>query len=213
WVFESADRPVRDNGMRLVVDLGSVVEDALALAPETFTVSGNDTTWTGRQHIGAGRLDTERSPSGIYNPTVDDIGIHGDRPEVLTPEGLTQAVATCRRVLGAAVELFPWGDLGARCTAGNGVLDTEDLDGDLLLDARGNTDDVFRYVVDLDDPKYRVRTGVQAVDPDDSTRVAGWTLYRIPLREVDRTIGQPNMRLVKHLRFTLITPPDNGEPD
>ncbi|HRP08332.1 MAG TPA: hypothetical protein PLL69_07580, partial [Gemmatimonadales bacterium] len=32
-------------------------------------------------------------------------------------------------------------------------------------------------------------------------------------REVDRTIGQPNMRLIKHLRFTFITPPDNGEPD
>lgn len=213
WVFESSDRPIRDNGMRLVVDLGSVSEDALALAPETFTVTGNDTVWTGRQYAGAGVLDTERSPSGVYNPTTDDIGIHGDRPEVLTPGGLTEAVQTCRRVLGAAVELFPWGDLGARCTAGNGVLDTEDLDGDLLLDARGNSEDVFRYIVDLDDPKYRVRTGVQSVDPDDSSRVSGWTLYRIPLREVDRTIGQPNLRLIKHLRFTFITPPDNGEPD
>jgi hypothetical protein len=213
WVFESADRPITSNGMRMLVDLGTVSEDALGLAPETFTVTGGDTTWTGRQYPGAGELDTERSATGIFNAATDDLGILGDRPLVLTPGQLEERVQTCRRNLSNLVEVFPWGDLGARCTVGNGVLDTEDLDGDLLLNARGENEDVFRYVVDLDDPKFRVRTGVQTVDPNDSTRVAGWTLYRVPLREVDRTIGAPNIRLVKHLRFTFLTPPDNGLPD
>ncbi|MGD9524304.1 MAG: hypothetical protein AB7N73_12585 [Gemmatimonadales bacterium] len=213
WVFEGADRPVTSNDMRLVIDLGTVSEDALALAPQTFTVSGGDTTFTGRGYAGVGMLDTERSPTGTFNALTDDIGILGDRPLLTLPDGGEQLVPLCRRSLSNLVEVFPWGDLSARCSVGNGVLDTEDLDGDLLLDARGPTEDVFRYVVDLNDPKYFVRTGVQAVDPTDSTRVAGWRLYRVPLRDVDRTIGQPNIRLVKHLRVTLATPPDNGLPD
>lgn len=213
WVFESADRPITNNGMKMVIDLGTVSEDAFTIAPESFTVNGNDTVWTGRQYPGVGVLDTERSPTGIFNAATDDIGILADRPEVLTPNGLVEPVATCRRQLSNVVPVYPWGDLGARCSNGNGALDTEDLDGDLLLNARGDREDVFRYVVDLNDPRYRVRTGVQTVDPNDSTRVAGWTLYRVPLREVDHTIGQPNLRLVKQLRITLVTPPDNGEPD
>ncbi len=214
WVFEGADRPIRDNDMRLMVDLGSVNEDALAIAPDSFRVeAGGDTTYLGRRYAGVGRLDTERSPTGTFNASTDDNGILGDRPPLLTPLGNIDTIATCRRQLGTAVEVFPWGDLGARCTAGNGVLDTEDLDADLLLNATGPDDNVFRYVVDLNDPKYFVRTGVQAVDPTDSTRYGGWRLYRIPLREVDRTIGQPNIRLVKDLRITFLTPPDNGQPD
>ncbi len=213
WVFESADRPITSNGLRMVIDLGNVSEDAFTIAPDSFSVSGADTTWTGRQYPGVGVLDTERSPTGIFNAATDDIGILADRPPVMTPAGLVDLVPTCLRVLSNIVPVYPWGDLSARCSAGNGTLDTEDLDGDLLLDARGSNEDVFRYVVDLNDPRYRVRTGVQTVDPNDSTRVAGWTLYRVPLREVDHTIGQPNLRLVKHLRMTLVTPPDNGEPD
>jgi hypothetical protein len=195
------------------VDLGSVDEDALGLAPESFTVSGNDTTFAGRRYPGAGVLDTERSPTGIFNAATDDLGILGDRPTVRAPDGSDVRVETCRRTLSNLVEVYPWGDLGARCSVGNGVLDSEDLDVDLLLNARGPNEDLFRYVVDLNDPRFRVRTGVQTVDPADSTRIAGWTLYRVPLREVDRTIGQPNIRQVKHLRLTFLTPPDNGEPD
>lgn len=214
WVFESADRPIESNGVRMVIDLGTVSEDALDLAPETFTITGTDTVFTGRQAVGAGRLDTERNPTGTFNASTDDIGILADRPTLLLPDGTFDEVALCRRVLSNLVEVFPWGDLGARCSAGNGTLDTEDLDGDLLLDARGPDEDAFRYVVDLSDPRFRVRTGVTgARDPNDSTRFAGWTLYRVPLREPDRLIGQPNIRLVKHLRFTFVAPPDNGEPD
>jgi hypothetical protein len=190
-----------------------VSEDALALAPTTIAPTPGDTSYTGRQYPGNGVLDTERSPTGTFNATTDDRGILADRPLLEFPGGLLDSVATCQRLVSNVVQVYPWGDLGSRCTFGNGILDTEDLDGDLLLNARGTGEDVFRYVVDLDDPRYFVRTGQQTVDPNDSTRVAGWTLFRIPLREVDRTIGQPNIRLVKHLRVTFATPPDNGSPD
>lgn len=213
WVFEGASKPVSSNDMELVFDLGSVNEDALSLAPTTFTVNAGDTTFTGRQYVGVDELDTERSRTGTFNAATDDIGILGDRPPLLLPDGGIELVALCHRDLSNVVPIFPWGDLSARCTAGNGALDTEDLDGDLLLNARGSDDNVFRYVVDLNDPKYFVRDGVQSVDPDDSTRTGGWKLYRIPLRDVDRTIGQPNIRLVKQLRLTLVTRPDNGQPD
>lgn len=213
WVFEGATRPITQNNMRLVIDLGSVSEDALALAPTTLSLSGKDSSYAGRQYVGVGQINTERSETGTFNATTDDIGILGDLPVLQLPSGDFLPVPLCRRTLSNVVEIFPWGDLGARCTRGNGVLDTEDLNGDLLLDARGPGDDVFRYVVDLNDSKYLVRTGVQTVDPTDSTRVAGWTLYRVPLRDIDRTIGQPNIRLVKQLRITLATPADNGDAD
>ncbi|MDZ4258005.1 MAG: hypothetical protein U0994_05110 [Gemmatimonadales bacterium] len=214
WVFESSDRPIGTARMQLMIDLGTVSEDALVMAPERFTVNGLDTVFTGRQFLGVGQLDTERSPNGTFNATTDDIGILADRPTMELPDGSFGEVILCRQVLSNAVAIFPWGDLGARCGAGNGVLDTEDLDGDLLLNSRGPNEDAFRYIVDLTDPRFRVRTGViGARDPQDSTRFAGWTLYRVPLREPDLLIGQPNIRLAKHLRFTMLTPPDNGEAD
>lgn len=212
WVFEPFDKPIATTGMKFIVDVGSVSEDALALAPTAFTIGANgDTTYTGRQYPGAGRLDTERNPTGTFNAVADDIGILGDRPDqLLGPNGLVQRPALCQRRLSNSVDVFPWGDLSARCSNGNGTLDTEDLNGDLLLNARGPGDDVFRYVVDLTDPKYRVRSGVVTQDPNDPTRQAEWVLYRIPLRSPDLQVGQPNIRLVQHIRFTFATPPDDG---
>ncbi len=215
WVFEPFDKPIGLTGMQFIIDVGSVSEDALALAPAAFTVRPNgDTVYTGRQYPGVGRLDTERNPTGTFNAIADDIGILGDRPdEILGPSGLILRKALCQRTLSNEVEVFPWGDLSARCGNGNGTLDTEDLNGDLLLNARGPADDVFRYVVDLTDPRYRVRTGVVTTDPNDPARQAAWVLYRVPLRTPDLQIGQPNIRLVQHIRFTFATPPDDGGPD
>ena len=213
WIFESFDKPIESAEMRLMLDLGTVSEDALSLAPTAFTVNGSDTTWTGRQYVGAGRFDTERNPTGTYSAASDDIGILGDRPDqVLGPLGPVLRPALCKRTVTGSVEIFPWGDLGARCSNGNGLLDTEDLDGDLLLDARGPNEDTFRYVVDIRDTKYFVRNGVTTTDSI-TGRSSGWKLYRIPLRQWDRQVGQPNMRLIKQLRFTFLTPPDRGGPD
>ena len=88
-----------------------------------------------------GRLDTERSDIGIFNAATDDNGILGDRPESIAEEGFgtIEQLPLCSRTLTNAVPIFPWGDLSSRCTNGNGVLDTEDLNGDQGLDPPGPT--------------------------------------------------------------------------
>jgi len=212
WVFQPVGEPADSAGLRLVFDLGTVSEDAVAIAPDTMTVSDADTLFTGRQLVGIGELDTERSDVGIFNAQVDDIGILGDRPPIFEiPDGPIGELPLCTRTLGSVVALFRWGDLSARCTRGNGVLDTEDLDGDQLLNAAGAGEDVFRYVVDLARGDFYVRDGVTT--RDSQGRAATWRLYRIPLREATDTINTPTLRLVKHLRITYATPPDAGQPD
>lgn len=210
WLFQPADQPADSAGLRLVFDLGTVSEDALAFAPDTLTVNGSDSVFTGRQYVGEGKLDTERSGLGIFNSETDDIGILGDRPPSIfvTGQGPVADLALCTRVLTAQVAVFPWGDLGARCTNGNGVLDTEDLNGDNVLDGGGSNENVFRYVVDLKADSFFVRDGVSTTDAQG--RKATWKLYRIPLRQPSATLNTPTLRLVQDLRITLATPPDAG---
>ncbi len=212
WVFQGGSREADSAGVRLVIDLGTVSEDALALAPTEFTVTAGDTVYTGRQMVGQGRLDTERSSTGVFNAAVDDNGILSDRPDlVVGPEGPVDRLPLCVRVLGTGVPVYPWGDLSVRCSNGNGTLDTEDLNNDNLLDARGPNDNVARWVVDLRDGRYFVRDGVTTTEP--SGRVARWSLYRIPLRVPDHVLGTPNLRLTQHLRMTVAGPPDDGGDD
>ncbi|HEX3235743.1 MAG TPA: hypothetical protein VHR41_16210 [Gemmatimonadales bacterium] len=213
WVFQPAGQPANAAGLRLLVDLGTVSEDAVAIAPVTLQPAGTDTVFTGRQYVGQGRLDTERSEIGIFNAVVDDIGILGDRPDSLLElgEGPIESFPLCHQILGETVNVFPWGDLSSRCTAGNGLLDTEDLDGDGELDANGPNENVFRYVVDLAADSFFVRNGVTSVDS--LGRTSQWKLYRIPIRRPDYTLNTPSLRLVQQLRLTLATPPDNGSAD
>jgi hypothetical protein len=212
WALQPPGDTASLAGLRLVFDLGTVSEDAIAVAPDTMTVNGADTLFTGRQYVGLGELDTERTDVGIFNAAVDDIGILSDRPPIFEiPDGPIGELELCDRTLDEGLLIFPWGDLSARCTNGNGVLDTEDLDGDQLLNAAGDREDVFRYVVDLARGDYHVRDGV--TQRDALGRTATWRLYRIPLRAPTAAFGSPNMRLVKHLRITLATPADAGAPD
>jgi len=117
----------------------------------------------------------------------------------------------CQRTLSDAVPLFPWGDLSSRCTNGNGVLDTEDLNGDTGLDLTGSNENVFRYIVDLAADSFFVRNGVTTVDGQGHS--VTWKLYRIPIRQPSVTIGTPVLRLIQNLRLTVVTPPDAGQPD
>ncbi|MBA3318757.1 MAG: cell surface protein SprA [Gemmatimonadales bacterium] len=214
WVFHPPGRSSDAAGVRLVLDLGTVDEDAIAFAPESLTVTGSDTLFTGRQTVGIGALDTERSEFDIFNAETDDVGILGDRPPAIAAaDGQVVAdLPLCQRILTNSVPVFPWGDLNGRCTNGNGVLDTEDLDADNVLNARGVSEDVFRYVVQLrPEDKYYVRQGIQNVD--EQGRPFGWELYRIPIRTPDVVIGTPNLRLIQHLRMTVVAPPDLGTAD
>ena len=202
WVYQNPfDGPRRADsvGARVVFDLGSVNEDALAIVPESLTVSpdGVDSSFHGRRYSGVGRLDTEREPTGVFNAAEDDNGILQDRPDSLIVNGQVQTnVAICKRQLAAAVPLYGWGALDVRCTNGNGTLDTEDLNGDNVLNANGSNDNVNRYIVDLANSPYFVRNGGP-----------GWALYRVPLRQPDAVLGTPDMHLVQHLRVTIALPP------
>ena len=215
WVFQSGSRTADSAGVRLVFDIGTVNEDALALAPDTIMVAGADTGYTGRQYVGEGRLDTERSTFDIFDAQVDDVGILGDRPDVLIDAntgGAVEEVPLCQRILSTAVPVFPWGDLSGRCSRGNGSLDTEDLNGDNVLNASGPNENVFRYVVSLlPGDKYFVRNGVQRQEANGT--VSGWQLYRVPIRTPDVEIGTPSLRLIQHLRVTAVAPADTGGPD
>lgn len=214
YVYQNGRRGADSAGMQMVIDLGSVIEDAVALAPDSLVVQGSDTLYFGRQFTGRGRLDTERGADGIFNAATDDIGILGDRPDsIKIGSGFVHDVPLCNRALSSAVAVFPWGDLSSRCTSGNGHLDTEDLNGDNLLDASGANENVFRYVVDLRDSTYIVK-GRGQKSRDSNGLPDGWTLYRIPLRGPNAVeIGTPNLRLIQQLRITFVAPPDEGGSD
>jgi hypothetical protein len=212
WVFQDSLETADSAGVRLVIDLGRVKEDALALAPESLTVASGDSLFSGRAYTGVGNLDSVREITVIFDASTDDIGILSDRPVSIDVGGqLEFGLPLCQRQLSSTVLIFPWGDLSGRCTNGNGLLDTEDLNADLQLDANGTVESYFRYIVTLGDPKYFVRNGVTDTTP--GGRIFGWKLYRIPLRQPDATVGTPNIRLIQHMRMTVAAPPDNGGPD
>jgi hypothetical protein len=202
WVYQNPfDGPRRADsvGARLVFDIGSVNEDALAIVPESLTVSPNgvDSSYRGRRYSGVGRLDTEREPTGVFNAAADDNGILQDRPDSLVVNGqMLTDVPLCKRQLSASVPLYGWGDLDVRCTNGNGTLDAEDLNGDNVLNASGPNDNVDRYIVDLANSPYFVRNGGP-----------GWALYRVPLRQPDAVLGTPDLHVVQALRITIAVPP------
>ena len=180
----------------------------MALAPDSVAA---DSIFTGRQYTGVGQLDTERdSLTQVWNATSNDIGILSDRPDSLyDPAGsVVYKPALCATNLSNTVLVYPWGDLGSRCTNGNGFPDTEDLNGDGVLNATGPNDNVFRWVVNPVDPKYFVRDGVMAPDS-----LAGWKLYQVPIRLPDQVIGSPDIRLIKNLRVTMVAPAIGLGPD
>ncbi len=232
-LYETSDKPIETSKMRIVFDLGRVSEDALSMAPTNFHIltaadtAGTgfrvgDTVFTGRQYVGVHRLDTEKTFYGSWNAAADDNGILADRPDSLIgPNGVIHFPAMCQDSLGYIIHFVPWGDLSSRCSNKNAFADTEDLDGDNLLDAQGSNDDVFRYVLDLsrDSAKYFVRSHT-VTDPrtgapvtDSRGRTARWTIYRVPLHTADDTIGIPDIHLVKQMRMTFVTPADNGGAD
>jgi hypothetical protein len=100
-IFQGFDRPADSAGVKLIFDLGAVNEDALAVAPDTLTSTGSDSLFTGRQYTGAGRLDTERSPTGIFNASTDDIGILIDRVDTLVVESSDRS-ADLRAILSSS---------------------------------------------------------------------------------------------------------------
>lgn len=213
WVLEDEQRTARLQQAVLLLDFGTVFEDALVPAPDTVRLAG-DTTFTGLRFIGVGRLDTEKDTvANVFNAQVHDVGILADRLDTLINAATGQPVhdlATCRGGPALGLPIFPLGDLSARCTRGNGLLDTEDLNGDNRLDQTVGViqEDLLRYVFPIGDDRYFVRQGGSLTDATGRRLV--WRLYRLPFREDTLLIGTPDLRHVAALRLTLVAPDQGG---
>ena len=163
--------------MALVLDLGSVSEDAFYLAPDGAT---NGTYEDGRPW-GLGVLDEEArlAEREVWGTTADARGLW-DQPCQVRP-----------------LEAHPLGAAAANCTRGNGVPDTEDLDGNGVLDATDGA--YFRYVVQLG-------PGSPYLARDTAETGTAYRLYRIPLRSTGTPVNgasDATWRFVKHLRMTV----------
>ncbi len=212
WVWEDQQRVAKTSRTTLVLDFGSVFEDAAAILPREFQVTGSDTTYFGVDTAGPGRFDSERDQiTHAWSAVVDDNGGVADRIVDgivdLTSGSVVDSMPLCSaRSNGQLVSYF-LGDLRSRCGRDNGIIDTEDLDGDQVLDIAAGVrtnEDMVRYVFPIGDERYYVRDGGMITD---STGTSGWRLYRIPFRLDTLRIGQPNLRQVQSVRLTVLTPP------
>ena len=169
------------DSITLVIDLGTVSEDAFFVDEQ-----GRDTgVRNDGESWGVGRLDQEADPrrGQIWSDARDQVGVWGE---------------AC---LAEPARIYPIADVRANCTRGNGRADTEDLDGDGVLDTQER---VIRYVVPLDPSspflvRSRQETGT------------AFQLYRVPLHgpegiNVQGLFSEADWRGVKNLRLTLSGP-------
>jgi hypothetical protein len=206
WLFEDESRRAKTAGARLVLDFGTVYEDAVDFQPTEFHVVGADTTYTGRRRAGQGRLDTERDTlTNAFNAALNDEGILGDVAESIrdsVADTLVRRLPLCRSLLSAGLVVYNWGNTAVHCTRRNGQPDTEDLNNDQHLDilVEAATEKYFRYVFRIGDDRHYVRDG------GGIPGFGQWRLYRIPFRLQADTVGDPDIRLIRALRLTMIAP-------
>ncbi len=164
------------SGKAIIFDIGTVSEDAFYL-DATGATNG---TYPDATPWGLGILDAEARLAlrEIWGTEQDARGLWNQ---------------SCT---GTGASPGAWGDPSVNCARKNGYLDTEDLDGNGLLDELDGT--YFRYVVPIETlSPYLVR--------DKTQTGTGFQLYRIPLREGTPLGGATtaSWRFVKHLRMTL----------
>jgi hypothetical protein len=155
WVWEDNHRTAKANNTALLIDFGSVFEDAAAFVPETLTVSPQgDTTYSGHRLAGAGRINTEADPlTHSWSAAVNDEGILSDRVvDGIWDAGKGSGLDTlplCSAAMNGATSIYSFGDLRSRCGRHNDAIDSEDLDGDFQLDSAAGVrtaENFVRYV-------------------------------------------------------------------
>lgn len=220
WALVDTSLARRQHNPVLVVDVGDVSENTVAVGPTNLAVtrgaSGLDSTFSGRAVYGVDTLQSERDPfSRAFDQTKDDTGLPGDVIPSLafaSPDssGTIRNFRTCAQ---GNTQLRQVGDTRTNCTVGNGRLDEWDLDGDHALNftsAQREQERLLRYAVDLADARNYVRIGGCAASPTDSAGAAGerkcWVLVRIPFgAPLDTIGGGPNVQRVQTIRLTMVS--------
>ncbi len=219
----------------IVFDFGEVSENSVAFSPDSLFVrtlpSGErDTTYTGKRIQGFDRLDSERDPfSRAFNTATNDKGLPGDIVDVINavidtipgapPQSVVyESYATCRGGYGTRQFL---GDATTNCTVNNNRLDEEDIDADNVINftsAERDAEQWQRYIVNLGDASKHIRRGKCSLTRTLKTTGAPqeavcWTLFRIPFRQPDDSLGMPLLRRAKALRITMVSGGGIGDND
>jgi cell surface protein SprA len=227
WALVDTAAVRRRRNPTLVIDLGDVSENTVAVAPTSLTVqrtgSSVDSVYAGRAIVGRDTLHSERDPfSRSFNQNVNDTGLPGDViPRLLfTSPDSTRVLSNFAMCSRGNTVLAKLGDTRTNCTVQNGRLDEWDLDGDNVLNldsSQRERERLLRYVVDLSDPRAYVRVGVCGVSPADTLRSAGtplcWVKVQLPFGSPLETLnGGPLLQRVHTIRLTMISGeqmPDN----
>ena len=221
WALVDTSAARRARNPTIVVDIGDVSENGVAIVPTQLTVSGSgaarDSVWTGRDaNVGRDTLQSERDPfSRAFNQETNDTGLRGDLiPRLLftAPEsaGLARNVGMCAR---GNQQLARLGDTRPNCTIANGRLDEGDIDGDNVLNfdsAERERERLFRHIADLADATTWTRVGGCRVDPYDPLAAAAprlcWVLVKLSFGAPADTInGGPSVQRVRALRLTMVS--------
>lgn len=233
WTLVDTSAARRATNPILVLDLGDVSENSVALGPQRLSVgngqvpatsgqmgtgNGTDSTFSGRKLQGYGRLDSERDAfSRAFNVDVNDTGLPGDIIDTLlvTSGGVTRADTGVRICSRGDIRRRALGDARVDCTVGNSRLDEEDLDAD---NSFRTEERLRRYFVDLTRSDAYDRRGTCGARVDDpvGARPLGstlcWVHVRLPFAAPDDSInGGPLIRRVQALRITAISPPAAGD--
>jgi cell surface protein SprA len=217
WALVDTTASRRGRNPTLVLDLGDVSENGVAIVPTQLTVgAAGDSSWTGRAIVGRDTLQSERDPfSRAFNQETNDKGLPGDvvpRLLVTSPAGggVEANVPMCART---NLQVARLGDTRTNCSVGNGRLDEWDVDGDFVLNlvsADRERERVFRYIADLADPATWTRVGGCRAAPNDPLGAAAprqcWVLVRLPFAAPADTInGGPSVQRVRALRLTTVS--------
>ncbi len=220
WALVDTTLARRAHNPLLVIDVGDVSENTVAVGPTNLAVtrgsSGLDSTFSGRAIYGRDTLQSERDPfSRAFDQSKNDTGLAGDViPHLAFTSPDSSGTLTNFKICSKGnTQLRQIGDTRTNCTVNNGRLDEWDLDGDRVLNfdsSRRESEKLLRYAVDLGNPKNYVRVGGCAPSPADSLGIAGarkcWVLVRIPFgAPVDTIGGGPNLQRARAVRLTMIS--------
>lgn len=220
WALVDTTTARRQHNPLLVIDVGDVSENTVAVGPTNLAVTrgsgGLDSTYSGRAIYGLDTLQSERDPfSRAFDQAKNDTGLPGDVIPSLsfTSPDSSGTIKNYKMCSKGNTQLRQIGDTKTNCTVNNGRLDEWDLDGDNVLNftsAQREQERLLRYSVDLSDPKTYVRIGGCAASPTDSLGVIGakkcWVLVRIPFgTPLDTISGGPNLQRVRTVRMTMIS--------